>query len=70
MPIKAIVCDMDGTLLTAAHDISPKTQELLLTLQQKGIIYPLPFLLSKEPDGSYQWSGGLCARHDRYRTGK
>ena len=37
MPIKAIVCDMDGTLLTAAHDISPKTQELLLTLQQKGI---------------------------------
>ena len=37
MPIKAIVCDMDGTLLTADHGISPKTQELLLSLQQKGI---------------------------------
>ena len=36
MPIKAIVCDMDGTLLTADHAISPKTQELLLSLQQKG----------------------------------
>ena len=37
MPIKAIVCDMDGTLLTADHAISTKTQELLLSLQQKGI---------------------------------
>jgi hypothetical protein len=37
MPIKAIVCDMDGTLLTADHAISPKTQELLLSLQQQGI---------------------------------
>lgn len=35
MPIKAIVCDMDGTLLTADHAISPKTQELLLSLQKK-----------------------------------
>jgi len=37
MPIKAIVCDMDGTLLTADHAISPKTQELLLSLQQQGV---------------------------------
>jgi hypothetical protein len=37
MPIKAIVCDMDGTLLTADHAISPKTQQLLLSLQQKGV---------------------------------
>ena len=37
MPIKAIVCDMDGTLLTADHAITTNTQELLLSLQQKGI---------------------------------
>jgi hydroxymethylpyrimidine pyrophosphatase-like HAD family hydrolase len=35
MPIKAIVCDMDGTLLTAGHAISPKTQELLLITAAK-----------------------------------
>lgn len=38
MPIKAIVCDMDGTLLTADHTIGPKSHKLLTTLQEKGII--------------------------------
>lgn len=36
MTIKAIVCDMDGTLLRADHTIHPKTQELLMSLQEKG----------------------------------
>lgn len=37
MTIKAIVCDMDGTLLTADHQISKESQSLLVELQEKGI---------------------------------
>ena len=37
MTIKAIVCDMDGTLLTADHKIMPKTLQKLIDLQKKGI---------------------------------
>lgn len=37
MMIKAIVCDMDGTLLTSDHTIAPKTLSMLIKLQQKGV---------------------------------
>lgn len=37
MTIKAIVCDMDGTLLTADHQIPPMTLKKLIELQEKGI---------------------------------
>ncbi|WAA09124.1 Cof-type HAD-IIB family hydrolase [Fervidibacillus albus] len=37
MAIKAIVCDMDGTLLNSQHKISPNTLKKLIELQQKGI---------------------------------
>lgn len=37
MTIKAIVCDMDGTLLTSDHTISPKTFNKLVELQKQGI---------------------------------
>lgn len=37
MAIKAIVCDMDGTLLTAEHKIPPKTYKKLIDLQKRGI---------------------------------
>lgn len=37
MPIKMIVCDMDGTLLTSENKIMPKTLNKLIELQSKGI---------------------------------
>ena len=37
MTIKAIVCDMDGTLLTSDNTIAPKTFNKLIELQNKGI---------------------------------
>lgn len=37
MTIKAIVCDMDGTLLTSDNKIAPKTFSKLIELQDKGI---------------------------------
>ncbi|WP_350346469.1 HAD family hydrolase [Heyndrickxia faecalis] len=37
MTIKAIVCDMDGTLLTSENNISPKTFHKLIELQKKGV---------------------------------
>ncbi|WP_035052281.1 Cof-type HAD-IIB family hydrolase [Carnobacterium pleistocenium] len=37
MTIKAIVCDMDGTLLTSDHTIAPKTFRKLMELQTKGV---------------------------------
>lgn len=37
LTIKAIVCDMDGTLLTGDHQIMPKTLQKLIELQKKGI---------------------------------
>jgi len=37
MTIKAIVCDMDGTLLTSDHTIAPKTFSKLMELQTKGV---------------------------------
>lgn len=37
MPIKMIVCDMDGTLLNSENEIMPKTKEKLIELQAKGI---------------------------------
>ncbi|WP_373470927.1 Cof-type HAD-IIB family hydrolase [Carnobacterium alterfunditum] len=37
MTIKAIVCDMDGTLLTSDHTIAPKTFSKLMELQNKGV---------------------------------
>lgn len=49
--IKMIAMDMDGTLLNSHHEISPKTQEVLLKAQDQGIWImlasgrPLPGLL-------------------------
>lgn len=37
MPIKMIVCDMDGTLLNSENEIMPKTKKKLIELQAKGI---------------------------------
>lgn len=37
LTIKAIVCDMDGTLLAADHQIMPRTLQKLIELQEKGI---------------------------------
>ena len=37
MKIKMIVCDMDGTLLNSDGEISKKTRNILLKLQEKGI---------------------------------
>ncbi|WP_146623284.1 Cof-type HAD-IIB family hydrolase [Enterococcus florum] len=37
MPIKAIILDMDGTLLSDQQQISPRTKESLIRAQQKGV---------------------------------
>lgn len=37
MTIKAIVCDMDGTLLTSDNTMGPKTLAKLIELQERGI---------------------------------
>lgn len=37
MTIKAIVCDMDGTLLRADHTIDADTRNLLIGLQESGV---------------------------------
>lgn len=39
--IKAIVCDMDGTLLNSENRIEPKTKEKLLQMQREGTILVL-----------------------------
>jgi len=41
MKIKAIVMDVDGTLTNKEKKISPKTKEVLLKVQEKGIILVL-----------------------------
>lgn len=35
--IRAIVCDMDGTLLGSKEEVLPKTKEVLIALQKQGI---------------------------------
>ena len=37
MNIKAIVMDMDGTLLNSKDKISPKTRDILIECQKNGI---------------------------------
>lgn len=37
MTIKAIVCDMDGTLLTSEHKIAQRTLQKLIELQKDGV---------------------------------
>lgn len=41
MRIKAIVCDLDGTLLSSENTIMPKTKQKLIELQRQGILLVL-----------------------------
>lgn len=41
MDIKMIACDLDGTLLTKQHEVSPFTKQMLLEAQKRGIIVTL-----------------------------
>lgn len=39
MKYKAIICDMDGTLLTSKHNISEYTKKIISEINKKGIIF-------------------------------
>lgn len=54
MTIKAIFSDMDGTLLNAAHEISPRTRNAIVALSERGVRFVL--VSGRAPDAmtSYQ----------------
>ena len=41
MDIKAIMCDVDGTLLTSEQVVSPFTIEMIKAAREKGILFGL-----------------------------
>lgn len=41
MNMKAIMCDIDGTLLTKEQIVSPKTVEAIKKVRKKGILFGL-----------------------------
>ena len=55
--IKAIVMDMDGTLLDSNNQILPKTKQALLELQEKGVrlILASGAIRKRAADGQPSW---------------
>lgn len=41
MEVKAIMCDLDGTLLTSGGTVSPVTREAIRKAREKGILFGL-----------------------------
>ncbi len=41
MNVKAIMCDVDGTLLTSEGIVSPLTRDAIIKARNKGIIFGL-----------------------------
>lgn len=41
MEFKAIMCDVDGTLLTSEHVCSPRTVEAIRQAREQGILFGL-----------------------------
>ena len=36
--IKAVLCDIDGTLLTSQHTVSPRTVAAIRALRERGVL--------------------------------
>ena len=39
--IKAVLCDLDGTLLTSEHTVSPRTVAAIRALSERGVLFGL-----------------------------
>ena len=39
--IKAVLCDIDGTLLTSQHAVSPRTVAAIRALRERGVLFGL-----------------------------
>ena len=39
--IKAVLCDIDGTLLTSQHTVSPRTVAAIRALRERGVLFGL-----------------------------
>ena len=39
--IKAVFCDIDGTLLTSRHTVSPRTVAAIRALRERGVLFGL-----------------------------
>ena len=39
--IKAVFCDIDGTLLTSQHTVSPRTVAAIRALRERGVLLSL-----------------------------
>ena len=39
--IKAVLCDLDGTLLTSRHTVSPRTVAAIRALRERGVLFGL-----------------------------
>ena len=39
--IKAVFCDIDGTLLTSQHTVSPRTVAAIRALRDRGVLFGL-----------------------------
>lgn len=39
--IKAVFCDIDGTLLTSEHTVSPRTVAAIRALRERGVLFGL-----------------------------
>ena len=37
--IKAVFCDIDGTLLTSQHTVSPRTVAAIRALRERGVLF-------------------------------
>ena len=37
--IKAVFCDIDGTLLTSEHTVSPRTVVAIRALRERGVLF-------------------------------
>lgn len=37
--IKAVFCDIDGTLLTSEHTVSPRTVAAIRALRERGVLF-------------------------------
>ena len=39
--IKVVFCDLDGTLLTSEHTVSPRTVAAIHVLRERGVLFGL-----------------------------
>ena len=63
--IKAVFCDIDGTLLTSQHTVSPRTVAAIRALRERGVVPTLAIVRVGEREDDLSYERGALKRSEK-----